>query len=75
MPPAFFIKPQGVNLLDLAALNWQECNWIPAVLQVPFRRIQLTGGSGVFDVYDTSGPQARPQNPLPMPDHRCCMRH
>lgn len=27
--------------------------------QVPFRRIQLTGGSGVFDVYDTSGPQAR----------------
>lgn len=25
--------------------------------QVPFRRINLTGGSGIFDVYDTSGPQ------------------
>ena len=24
---------------------------------MPFRRIQLSGGSGVFDVYDTSGPQ------------------
>lgn len=27
--------------------------------QVPFRRIKLTGDNGVFDVYDTSGPQAR----------------
>ena len=25
--------------------------------QVPFRRIKLTGGSGHFDAYDTSGPQ------------------
>lgn len=27
------------------------------VLQVPFRRVHLTGGSGLFDMYDTSGPQ------------------
>ena len=26
-------------------------------MQVPFRRINLTGGSGYFDAYDTSGPQ------------------
>jgi len=25
-------------------------------LSIPFRRINLTGGSGIFDVYDTSGP-------------------
>jgi phosphomethylpyrimidine synthase len=27
------------------------------ILHVPSRRITLTGGSGIFDVYDTSGPQ------------------
>ena len=28
------------------------------LLQVPFRRVQLSGGSGHFDIYDTSGPEA-----------------
>ncbi|KAL4438520.1 hypothetical protein ABPG77_000168 [Micractinium sp. CCAP 211/92] len=37
-----------------------------SILQVPFRRIQLTGGSGIFDVYDTSGPQGcDPREGLP----------
>ncbi|KAI3425322.1 hypothetical protein D9Q98_009086 [Chlorella vulgaris] len=37
-----------------------------AVLQVPFRRVTLTGGSGVFDIYDTSGPQGvNPRQGLP----------
>ncbi|KAL4424137.1 hypothetical protein ABPG75_001438 [Micractinium tetrahymenae] len=37
-----------------------------SVLQVPFRRIHLTGGSGIFDVYDTSGPQGcDPRQGLP----------
>ena len=28
-----------------------------ALHQVPFRRVTLSGGSGHFDIYDTSGPQ------------------
>ena len=27
--------------------------------QVPFRRVELEGGSNHFDLYDTSGPQVR----------------
>lgn len=35
-------------------------------LRVPCRRISLTGGSGIFDVYDTSGPQnCDPRQGLP----------
>lgn len=33
----------------------------PACVQVPFRRVSLAGGSGVFDLYDTSGPQVLPE--------------
>ena len=38
----------------------------PLRSQVPFRRVTLTGGSGVFDIYDTSGPQGiDPRSGLP----------
>jgi phosphomethylpyrimidine synthase len=37
-----------------------------AVLKVPFRRVTLTGGSGILDIYDTSGPQGYdPRQGLP----------
>lgn len=36
------------------------------VLQVPVRRVHLTGGSGILDLYDTSGPQGYdPRQGLP----------
>lgn len=36
------------------------------VLKVPFRRVNLTGGSGILDLYDTSGPQGYdPRQGLP----------
>jgi len=36
------------------------------VLKVPFRRVTLTGGSGILDLYDTSGPQGYdPRQGLP----------
>jgi phosphomethylpyrimidine synthase len=36
------------------------------MLKVPFRRVHLTGGSGIFDIYDTSGPQGYdPRQGLP----------
>lgn len=43
------------------------------VLQVPFRRVSLTNDS-TFDLYDTSGPQVRPDDmcqalPPPMESH------
>ncbi|EFN53744.1 hypothetical protein CHLNCDRAFT_136333 [Chlorella variabilis] len=35
-------------------------------MHVPFRRVSLAGGSGVFDLYDTSGPQGvDPRQGLP----------
>lgn len=36
------------------------------ILQIPLRRVHLTGGSGIFDMYDTSGPQGcDPRDGLP----------
>ncbi len=41
------------------------------VLRVPARRVTLAGGSGVFEVYDTSGPQGHdPRAGLPAPRAR-----
>ena len=35
--------------------------------QVPFRRVELEGGSSHFDLYDTSGPQVCPWTAHQMP--------
>ncbi|GMH36895.1 hypothetical protein BSKO_04768 [Bryopsis sp. KO-2023] len=36
---------------------YQEVQHGDETLRVPFRRVNLTGGSGHFDLFDTSGPQ------------------
>lgn len=51
---------RGTRYLPLHCLLHPHCP------QVPFRRVQLTGGSGLFDVYDTSGPQVCKE-----PNSRC----
>lgn len=46
--------------------HYREVDHNGTVLRVPFRRVSLTGGSGMFDVYDTSGPQGfDPRQGLP----------
>jgi hypothetical protein len=46
-------------------------------LEVPFRRIELTGGAGYFDVQDTSGVQVELHTPClghtHPPDLRCSL--
>lgn len=45
---------------------YKEVEHNGAKLQIPFRRVTLTGGSGIFDIYDTSGPQGiNPRQGLP----------
>ncbi|KAI7843583.1 hypothetical protein COHA_002825 [Chlorella ohadii] len=58
--------PTFADCFPASEKHYREVDHNGALLRVPFRRVSLTGGSGVFDVYDTSGPQGfDPRQGLP----------
>lgn len=63
---SFRQRPVFEDCFPSSTKEYKEVQHGDTLLKVPVRRIALTGGSGHFDVYDTSGPQGfDPRDGLP----------
>ena len=72
LAPSFRTAPHYNGCFPSSEKVHQEVVHEPTgqVLHVPLRRVALIGGSGVFDIYDTSGPQVARSFPaacMPLP--------
>jgi phosphomethylpyrimidine synthase len=63
---SFRQRPILEDCFPASSKQYKETEGPAGPLQVPFRRVQLSGGSGHLDLYDTSGPEGiDPRHGLP----------
>jgi phosphomethylpyrimidine synthase len=63
---AFRQRPVLEDCFPASSKQYKTVEHDAGPIQVPFRRVQLSGGSGHFDIYDTSGPEGvDPREGLP----------